>query len=272
MSSIFGRLGSYDATLVSDYSANTINNIKYMPPLLDDWQITDIENNDYGGYYQNPVSNVTISIWDTANTLNISATGVKSNGSLYPTVNTIIDLCLSNTRSILYNVCTVTANSYLYLTNRLSNVTPVGNDTTTPHYSTSLGVGQMLVYLTNQTDGVQNNAPIIGSFTSVMIANTLTSLYNDFSNNATIFINSINGSVSNISLSQAQSLENAANSVNETMRKYYNDNVLFYHNSYQVMMEMSHAQTLSSKKLGETEKMLLNNYIGTSKLTSRINS
>ena len=200
MSSIFGRLGSYDATLVSDYSANTIAHIQYMPKLLDDWQIIDIENNDYNGYYQNPVSNVTISIWDTANTLNSSSEGISANSILYPLDYIAIDNSIASTRDILLNLCHRTANSYLYLTNRLSNVIPVGNDTTTPHYTTSLSVGQMLVYLTNQSDGVQNNAPIIGSFTSVMIANTLTSLYNDLSNNATIFINSINGSVSNISL------------------------------------------------------------------------
>lgn len=272
MASIFTRLGSYDASFVSDYSANTVTNLNYMPPLLDDWQVTDIANSDYNGYYQNPVATITTNIWNTSNTVNTASVGITGNVILYPTDYAAITLSISNTHNILNNVSTITANSYLYLTNRLSNITPVGNDTTTPHYTTALGVGQMLVYLTNQTDGVQNNAPIIGNFTSIMIANTLTSLYNDFSSNATIFLSSISGSTSNISLSQAHMLENSANNINETMRRYYNDNVLFYHNSYQVMMEMSSAQTLSSKKIGETERMLLNNYVGTSKLTSRINS
>lgn len=272
MGSIFDRLGYVDPVAVSNLSANTVAQMNNMPRLLSDWQKTDMENSDTTGYYQNPVANVTQDIWDTSNTLYISTTNLTGNNILYPADNVAITLSLSNTHTILGNISTKTANSYLYLTNRLSNVIPPGTDTIIPDYNSALNMGKMMMYITNQTDNVQNNSPMIGSFTSVMISNTLNDLYSSFSNSATLLLNSISGSTSNLSLTQVLTLENTANTINNTMVKHYNDNLSFYHNSKAVLRDFSIMQKLSTNNLGETERLLINDYVGTPKLTSRINS
>jgi hypothetical protein len=54
---------------VKEYSANTQAHLNTMPAFIESWQAQDIANNDVGGYFQNPVANVTQSIWTVANTI-----------------------------------------------------------------------------------------------------------------------------------------------------------------------------------------------------------
>ena len=64
MSSIYGRLGfsfsDPDNTgAVQSYSANVNQQMTLLPPLLQPWQISDVANQNTGGYFQNPVAGIT---------------------------------------------------------------------------------------------------------------------------------------------------------------------------------------------------------------------
>lgn len=64
--------------------------------------------------------------------------------------------------------------AFLDHTNRLSNVVEFSADAADkPHYDISMAVGRSLLYIVNQTDEIQNAAPILGSFTSIFINDEL---------------------------------------------------------------------------------------------------
>ena len=153
----------------------------------------------------------------------------------------------------------------------MSNVVPMDSDMTTPHYKTSVGIGKMLSYVTNQSDGVQNNSVMMGSFTSLMIANTLTNLNTTANNLSITLARTMDGlGNSNASLTLVQSVSDAANAIYNTMTTYRQQDINFYTNSQAVMNDVQSTGDLT--RLGQTETNLINNYIGTPKAISRINS
>ena len=269
MSSVYGRLGfnSSDPTTnntITPYSSNVANGMAMVPTLTNSWQTQDIANSDTSGYFQNPVGAVAQSIWNTANTLYATSLGLKSNTSS-------INLCLQAINSNSHTVSSSAANTYLYTTNRQSNVVDVGSDMSTPHYKTAMGVGKMMSYLTYQTDGVQNNSPIMGNFISITLANTLNPLATSLQVLTANLANSVtNPGYSNVSLSTAQSLQNTISQIANIMIYYPAQDKQFFNNSQNVMADYANVAHFS--QIGSTESYLLNNYIGTPKIISRINS
>jgi hypothetical protein len=271
MSSIYGRLGfnSSDPTTantVTNYTANVVNGMNLLPTLLNAWQTQDLASSNTGGYFVNPVANVTQTIKVTSNTLVSLANNLT--GST-PTITTN----LQNTQIYANTVFNTTADSYLYITNRQSNVVDVGTDVTTPHYKLAMGVGKMLSYITYQSDNVQNNSPIMGSFTSVTLGNTLNSLSSTLTNVTIILANSItvrSGRTSNISLADSQLLVDTMHQIANTMYNYPVQDTQFFTNSRDVISDYHNVAQFSH--IGATETYLLDNYIGSDKIKSRINS
>ena len=268
MTSVYGRLGfnSSDPVVnntVQVYSANVTNKMNLMPTMVKSWQQEDIANSNTSGYFVNPVANVTITIKNTSNTLmnllnNTTGTTIAITNALQSV----------NTTAIL--IYSTVANNYLYITNRQSNVSDLGNDNTTPHYKLATGMGKILSYLTYQTDGVQNNSPIMGNFTSITIGNTLNSLSNTYVAITANIANSITANVSSIDLTSALTLQNTANQIANLMSYYPAQDTQFFRNSQNVVSD--YATVIQFDQIGFTEKELLNNYIGTPKLISRLNS
>jgi hypothetical protein len=270
MSSIYGRLGfnSSDpatANTATDYNSNVMTAMSLMPPMLNSWQTADVANNNVGGYFVNPVASVTANIIVLSTTTLNTAYGC--NGSSISTTITDKITAISNTANTIY---TTTGPNYLYITNRQSNITGVGTDITTPHYSTATGVGKLMSYLVYQSDGIQNNSPIMGSFTSITLGNTLNSLYSTLNTYVTIFVNSIDPStnLSNITLVNVQTLSDTMNSITNLFYSYPAQDTAFFNNSQSVLSDFTTVRQFSN--LGQTETYLLNNYIGTPKIISRI--
>ena len=276
MSSVYGRLGfnSSDPNTeerVTGYTANVVNGMNLVPKLMNTWQTEDVATSNTGGYFLNPVANVTQTIWNTSNSFLVLATGVTGTA---PAITTNIQNSVQDANTVSYS----TANSYLYITNRQSNVTDVGTDLSTPHYKTATGVGKMLSYITFQTDGVQNNSPIMGSFISITLANTLSDLSNAFINVTGIFANSITANVegetityySNISLSTSELLYNTIHQIANVISYYPAQDTQFFLNSQNVVSDYSNVSPFTN--IGATESYLLSNFIGTDKIKSRINS
>ena len=278
--SIYGRLGfnSTDPTTaatVTNYSSGVANNMAIMPSMLPHaWQIEDISNSNVGGYFVNPVYSSASSI--------LTVSGYTA--GIFITYNpSSISIDITN---LLYNIATTSINiyntsapNYIYVTNRESNVVGPGSDITTVHYQMAMGQGKLLSYLTSQSDGVQNNSPIMGNFTSLTLGNTLSNLnssliiyYNTLANSITITSNGNGGyaNTSNISLSNAQGFSDTVNTINTLMTTYPAQDNAFFTNSKSVIADYSVVSSLGD--LGSTENYLINKYIGTDKLKTRINS
>jgi hypothetical protein len=279
--SIYGRLGfnSADPTTaatVTNYNSGVANNMAIMPALLPHaWQIDDVSSSNVGSYFVNPV-------YSSASTI-LNVTGytyavINNYGPLTVSSNVIANY-VSNAAYLSNIIYTTTAPNYIYVTNRESNVVGPGTDSTTVHYQMAMGYGKILSYLTYQSDGVQNNSPIMGNFTSITLGNTLSSLssslityYNSLAGSISITSNGSGGyaNTSNISLSNAQGLSDTVNTIYTLMTTYPAQDNAFFTNSKSVVADYTEVSRLGD--LGSTENYLVNNYIGTDKLKTRLSS
>lgn len=266
MTSIFGRL-SFPADLgnnVTTYSNSTIKHMNYVPKLLDDWQYKDMANNDVGGYYVNPVAN-------SANLILTISTQIYTNTS-----NCTDLIAIATSANNLVNV----ANNFLAHTNRLSGIVEPNSDTAgLPHYSSAISVAKTVSYVCYQSDGVSNNAPIIGNFGSLYTANNLAAYYTTIKSYSSIIANTIYYEVagdppayvarSNLSSGLISSITANLNSVNTFMSGKQTSDVNFFNQSNAIVADLNSAKKFTG--MGETEKYLVNTLIGTDKLKSRIN-
>ena len=249
-------------------NANTQSHMNSMPAFITEWQATDIKNNDVGGYYYNSVANVTQSIWNTANsiiTLVANVSNLNTNSSIYVAATTLAS----------------TSNTFLVHTNRLSNIEPfTGLVEDQPFYLTALNYGRMALYITNQTDGITNTSPIMGSFTSLLVTPQISANANTINTYITLISNSISpntdpaalvtSNTSNLTLTQVNQIYNDLANTNNLMAGRRNADVTFYTNLKNFVNNYNTTKTISN--LSETEKYLATNFIGTAKLITRINS
>ena len=278
MASIYGRLGFDSSTpiansVVQPLSANVLSQMSMIPPWLNAWQTKDVAEANTGGYFQNPVANTIVNINVAANSMMAMANGKPP---LVGTTLTITNL-LSDANNIAISIgysnasmhLTSECDNFRYITDRLSNAVDIGSDVNTPHYTTSMSYGKFMNYLMNQSDGVQNNAPIIGGFTSVYTTNTLNSLLASTTPLLTILKNSLVGNVSSISLTDAQNLNNNLSQILNTMVTYRTNDTNFYHNSHAIFNDYN--QVAQFNGMGQSENQLIQ-VIGTPKLLSRLNT
>jgi hypothetical protein len=267
--SIFGRLG-YDSAntsnVVTPLSNNAISTLSRMPPLLNDWQTEDSSNSDVGDYFVNPVANVTQDIWNTANTI-ITITGLQEAlPDIYSTVNDLRSSC----------------NNFIRHTNRISGVSSMLDEPLQPHYNTAIGISKIVMFIVFRSDGIQNNAPLMGNFTSLTINDTLTTMNTSISTYSANIANSISLSTfgtppdeytsytSNLTPTQISTVTAGLNSIINVMDTRRTSDVNFYNNSRAIVNDYSTLNQFSNP--GQSEKYLINNFIGTDKLKSRINS
>lgn len=269
--SIYGRLG-FDFTpsntqilVLSDGAKNTLN---VMPKLLNSWQEEDVANSDTEGYFKNPVGNVSNNI--IANTITLEA---LTNTSI-AAVKTKWEDQWEAANSLF-----LTANNFLTKitlfqshTNNVSGVNPIssgGIDTNDfPYYDTVRGYGKILLFLTNGSDGVLNNSPIIGSMTSLFIEQELQANLTIIVSDLETINDSFSGGTYGLSNAEIATIEthiDTANTLIETRRTH---DINFYRNSRAVMTDYNNVTRFSN--MGDTETMLTTQYIGTDKLTQRL--
>jgi hypothetical protein len=296
--SIFQRLGynfNDPENVAGRLSDSAIKYLDTFPPILKEWQVNDLANNEVGGYYQNPVANVVQDIRNTSNTLiTLLSANTSTNTNAVTGTTSTINIIFINVNTALSNISTNTSEKFIIHTNRMSAVTPLEGsnaevlnvESTTedtsaqPHYQTALGIGRLLLVLTHQTDAINNSAPVLGSFTSLFIANTLSNLSNSLSTYFDLINNSITVTGtgteadpfvrnSNLTLSTVQSIENTVIEIKDTMNNRREHDINFYANSKNVFSELSSMGQFS--QVGEVQKLLINDFIGTPKLITRIN-
>ena len=249
---------------VQTLSANTQAHLNTMPAFISTWQAQDIANNAVGGYFQNPTSNSVNNIITLSNQIYILANSIagNANSTFTGTANLYPLIPAANT---LYS----TASVFLAHTNRLSGVTPyTGNDQTNPYYSNAMNFGKTALYITNQTDSITNTSPILGSFTSILVAPQVSANSNTITSDYATFVAGINNNtLSNTQVTQIVSDLTNTNSFLSTRQNgdvTYFTNLQTFVNNYNTLKQFSN--------MGETQNYLCNNFIGTPKLVSRINS
>ena len=256
-------------------SANVMIQMNNMPQMIKTWQKEDIENNDIGGYYQNPNQ---LAIQKTANSANIVLAHSGVTGDT-PTITSILSNLYSTS-----NTLSSVASNFQYHTDRMSNVVDMDVDVENPHFQTSIGYGKMIMYIVNQTDGIVNNSPLIGSFGSIFAANVISANANTFLSYAQLYSQTITTIIttegdppvtritytSNISLSNAQSLFDVANNLNNLMTTYMAQDKQFYQNTRTLSDNFHKVSGFNS--MGQTETDLIMNHIGTEKIKTRLAS
>lgn len=274
MSSVFSRL-ELNAGLVTDQlkdnSVPVQKQMEKMPSLLPEWAMTDMKNGSVGGYYQNPVATVSTNIqYYAQNITNVAGADQTSN-----TVNVF------NAANTLYHAVP----AYIAHTNRISGVTePNQNTLLLPHLDTAINNGKILCTLMYQTDGVQNNAPMIGSFTSLYTANNFANLANiiitfagEIQNTINVIVTTPEGGgeptttyTSNLSSSRSTTMISILNQVNNEMYNRRVNDENFYTKGQQIIAE--YGQLKKFNRLGATETDMFTNLVGTDKLKERLNS
>jgi len=277
---------------IIDFSKGVLDQMNAMPRLLEDWQFEDIANDDVGGYFVNPVADVTQNIRNTSNTL-ISLLSANPSTNTQAVTGSTGDITTLFTGMITLsaNIGGFNGGEFIAHTNRLSGVTPLdaspstsGIDTALlPHYDTALATGQLMMYLVYQSDGVQNNSPIMNNFTSIVIEDDLNSLYSNIANYYTTISNSITVSgggtdantdpivrVSNLSLSVVQTMSNNLTTINTTLATKRNNDEVYYATSRKVAGEFNELRRFNN--MGATANNLVQNYVGSNKLLTRLNS
>ena len=246
-------------------SADVQEHLNSTPAIISSWQAQDIANNSVNGYFQNPVANSTQIIWNSANSI-ITLTANVSN------LNTVVypaSVSLSST-----------ANSFMQHTNRLSGLTPFeGQDLINPYYEMAINYGKQVLYIVNQTDNITNSSPILGSFTSILVNPQIRDYSNTVNSYIILIANSISSNTdpetgftsntSNLSNSQITQITTDLSNTNVYLTSRQANDVTFYGNIQTTINKYNTTRQFTG--MGETQTYLLENFIGSPKLISRIN-
>ena len=284
MTTLFDRLG-YNFTDTSDIVlSNTVTEqMNSMPTLLTTWQRDDIINDSVFGYFINPCANSCNIILSTANTLlnvvSLTTSVTPSINLMFKAIKTTLSNIVGhsedgNTITWRANSKPSTLTSFRRHTNRISGVddlisTKAEQTANLPHYRTASGIGKMIMLVTYKSDETTNAASALGSFTSILIANTVKDYANTLN---THYITIISGNdisnVSNLTISTVTAISDFANTMNTTFheRRVHDEN--FYNKSIQLLQEYSSVKSVVPTSSVETD--LVNNYIGSDKLKYRL--
>lgn len=272
MPTIFSRLNyNFDSTKFGDAldpAGDLVIKLTNSSPLMTKWQYDALANSDISGYFQNPVANVANSIYNTANSFITISTNLSYNvaTTLIP-----IEKHLSNLKNA--------AVDFTSHTNRLSGVTN-SNDPTKPDFNSALGVGEIVLMITNKYDGIQNNVPILGNFTSLFSEEELQAeleiLLSDY--------NKFNGSLNII---QVEGEEGPYNTLTSNLSQGTFDNIVsnvisattqinnrvqadldFYAQSKSIVDDYTKISQMSN--FSPLKLYFINNYVGTEKLKSKL--
>lgn len=249
---------------VETFSANTQAHMEEMPPFIEAWQAQDVANNTVNGYFKNPVVTYVNTIITVSNNMkvlaNVSA-NTEESGYTGANVFALIQACSDLSNS---------AADFITHTNKISGVTPFeGQDDAlvNPYYTTAMNYGKTAIYITNQTDGIINNSPMMGSFTSILV----TPQIQDRANTLSVDYVTLNSGITSNTLTTTQVTQilNDVNGTRSFLDTRRTSDVTYYGNLRSFISKYNTLRDFSN--MGETQKYLLNNFIGTDKLKSRIN-
>lgn len=283
---VFARLGyNFDDPneTIQNLSAETQAQLNAVPALIESWSGKDLATSNVGGYYKNPVSTNVQTISTSVNSI---VSIVSAANGLQGSTGTITTLFANIANTILAGTC----QSYILHTDRLSGLRNFDDDVgantsaiyTSPYKDPAIGYGKSLMFITNQTDGIINTAPILGSFTSLFVgpqinanSSIISTYYNIINNSITVtqdtsgaYSNTVH--TSNLSLSVVTTIDQQLANTNIFLGTRENHDKNYYANLKAVSEDYQELRKL--QKLGESEDKLVQDFIGTDKLLSRLNA
>ena len=219
-------------------------------------------------------------ISDAVNTILAKTPIVSTTGANFSGILTSI-----NFLSLGVLDATQNAQTFLEHTDRLCNVRQQSDDsnvkingTDFPYYQTATSLGKSASYILYQTDGVANTAAVMGSFTSILDRTQLSQISSTIVTDSAAIVASLTYIPSEISGYYTSSLsptivmkytQDFSNAVN-FMTSHETADKTFYKNLKDMMAKYN--STKQYVNMGDSESYLINNFIGTPKLISRVNS
>jgi hypothetical protein len=278
MATLFSKLGynySDPHGDVTSLSADTIEHLDSLPSIIEDWQSQDIADNNVGGYNQNPLGTISTSIAVSANAiLNVAST-------IEIFTNMGVSNVMANIANSANNLIT-TANNFKDHTDRVSGVTSYADyiteagsaiASTKPFKDTIKGYSKLLMYVIYQTDGISNTSIMYGAQTSLFTGPDINVYYTALSTYANIINSSISYTpnvTSNLTSTQANTIyAMIANTASFIDTRRTHDETFF---TNMKTMVSDYQQTRQFSNMGESETDLVNNYTGSSKILTRLNS
>ena len=277
MATLFQKLGynySDPHGDITDYSTDTIEHLDALPSLIDTWQTQDISDSSVGDYLQNPLSTVSTTISVTAN-------------SIYAVLNSNVSYSVTGVSAVMANVMSSTLTLYTAAVNfkdhtdRISGVSSY-NDyvesgsavaATKPFRETIKGFSKLLVYIIYQTDGISNTSIINGAQTSIFTGpemNVYVSSVQTYANTINVSLTAVPNGTSNLTLTQANTIYDGITGMISFMDTRRTHDETFFTNMKTMVSDYQKTRQFSNMGSAETE--MLNNYTGTSKILTRINS
>ena len=269
MTSIYGRLGfnfTPSNTAILEISADAKAQLNTMPSMMKDWQVTDIGNSDIGGYFKNPVANSCASL--NVNTTLIFA--AANNDPANTWTNSAEAIILANTA----NNFLIELSSFVSHTNNLSGVNSMtdGGDAVNdfPYFDSATGFGRILIFITHESDGVLNSSPVIGSMSSIFIDTELQANSQIIANDFQTINNSFVGGIYTLSGPAINTIISHIQTVNNFIATRKSSDITFYNNVRAVINDYSAVSRFNN--MGEVNRKIVTDYIGTDKIVTRLNS
>jgi len=262
--SVFGRLNyNFDSTKFGANNELTDGqklSLNYPSPLYT-WQASDLSGSSVTNYFQNPHSaNLTLMTSYTNQLLTYSNTqSITYNAA--PTE--------ANTLYALANNLLIEISSFTDHTNRMSGVTESTNKLTIPDYQIAMSIGRQVLQICNQVDGVQNNAPILGNFTSLAVVSDVSNSVVQLSSSAATLNASLivigSNTYTNISRDSMNTIIASAQTAFDLLNSRRVGDTIFYTNSISLIQDYN--TILQFSNLGVNSSYLIKDLgIGTTKL------
>lgn len=275
---VFNRLSfSFDTSKFGDaiyLSQDTRNFLNTQPIYLETWQKNDLANGTIiaTDYYKNPVLNVCNELQSsTQNLYNLMLTIIS-----YDTANGTVLKSSANTLLSEINLFKQHTSNVSGVTKAESTVPDNGSPVVEyPDYDTAVQVGQNLLMLLNNTDGIEDSTPLLGNMTSLFMedeiaANTIIITGDYPTLNSSIYLDGTGNLASSISTTQANSIISHLQTASGMLstRRLHDWN--FYQQGLILLEDSNKIDNLEN--VGNTQLYLINNLIGTDSYKQKLSS
>lgn len=280
---VFGRLSfNFDSTKFGDAinlsadAKNSLNNYSQIDG-PDQWMITDMANGpiDSTSYYRNPVLNVSNDIISSMTTLALTAN--TQQGPYYIRFASS-DIANNLTKSAAANRIAEMNRFISHTANVSGTVANAFQDPNIPTQDSITALGNQMIVLLNQTDGIQNTVGALGAMTSLFIEsdlkanNDVISLFNQeiLDNLEVRTIGFITANTCTLSNTRLQQMVDSLDSVYNFVLTRRTEDWSYFRNSFQVATENAFLHRFSQGAMSNTQMILINDYIGSDKLKARL--
>jgi hypothetical protein len=280
---VFGRLSfDFDSTKfgdtinLSDDAKNSLTNYSKIDG-PDDWMITDMANGpiDSTSYYRNPVLNVSNDIISSMTTLAVTANSQQGRKIVFASSEIANNLTKTAAAARIAEM-----NRFISHTANVSGTAAnVFQDPNIPTQDSITALGNQMIVLLNQTDGIQNTVGALGAMTSLFIEsdlkanNDVISLFNQEILDNTIYVPGLPGAnTCQLSNTRLQQMVDSLDSVYNFVYTRRTEDWHFFSESFRVATENAFLHRFSKGSMSSTQTILINDYIGSDKLKAKLAS